>query len=96
MPEFISTGYGSARHADGWSVEYSGRWQVIYEEADRRAELEIEHGFESETIYPDTLRWTSPVQRDATSEERASIGNRVASALHFISGKSIEVSPGRA
>jgi hypothetical protein len=96
MNQFSLTSPGSVQHVDGWSVRNIGRWAVGYSDAGNSGEMEIERGFDSDTIYPDTFRWISPVEREATELERELAVLRVTSGLQFISSKQVIRSPGQA
>jgi hypothetical protein len=97
MKDFVLISPQMARHRDGWLAGDGGRWWVRYtEEGGRSGQMEIERGFDSDTIYPETLRWTVPKDRDASKEEQELVSGRVMAALAFVSGKEILSSPGRA
>lgn len=64
------------------------------EDGDAVAEVEVERGLTSNTLYPDTLRWTTPVRREVTREERRRLTERLLAGLAELSGKAIEVGPG--
>jgi len=95
MTEFTFEGPSRVVHRDGWRIRNIARHLVSYEEPDgRRAEIEIERGFSSDTLYPDTLRWVFPDERGASVTEREQVIPRVVSALVAISGDPVELSVG--
>ncbi len=93
---FLRLGPNAVEHADGWRVRNLDRWLVAYEDGDEVAEAEVERGLTTNTLYPDTLRWRSPEDREATADERRVLTERLRAGLAELSGKTIEIEPGRA
>jgi hypothetical protein len=58
MTEFSRIQPGEVLHKDGWSVYYRGRWLVMYQLGADMGEMEIEHGPESDTLYPASFHWS--------------------------------------
>lgn len=94
VSDFHRLGPNTVEHADGWRVRNLDRWLVAYEDGDAVAEVEVERGLASNTLYPDTLRWTTPVRREVTVEERRILADRLLAGLAELSGKAVEVGLG--
>lgn len=94
MSDFHRLGPNTVEHADGWRVRNVDRWLVAYEDGDAVAEVEVERGLTSNTLYPYTLLWTTPVRRDVTGEERRRLTDRLLAGLAELSGKAVEVGLG--
>lgn len=96
MGEFEFLTPGSVQHRDGWIVRNVGRALVEYQDGGRVAAIQLERGFSSNTIYPDTLKWTEEDVDELEPEEKQTVLSRIEDGLRALSGKEIERCPGRA
>jgi len=77
---FERTGGQSVRHSDGYTVRSTGRETFEYTDPDGTASIAVDRGA-SLGVYPQLIRWTAPVEREPTAEERAKILDRVLAGL---------------
>ena len=79
MP-FERTGGQSVRHSDGYTVRSTGRETFEYAGPDGTASIAVDRGV-SVGVYPQLIRWTAPVEREPTPDERTKILDRVLAGL---------------
>jgi len=80
---FERTGGQSVRHSDGYSVRSTGRETFEYTDPDGTASIAVDRGA-SLGVYPQLIRWTAPVEREPTAEERAMLLERVLAGLRAL------------
>lgn len=83
---FKKIGPNEAESSEGFVVRRTGRFELLYCEADRESSIEVEPG-EGLAVYVSSIRsWRLQDGSNAqiTSEERAQITKRVSEALAFL------------
>ena len=77
---FERTGGQSVRSSEGYTVRSTGRETFEYAGPDGTASIAVDRGA-SLGVYPHLIRWTAPVEREPTAEERSTILDRVLAGL---------------
>ncbi|MEO8694210.1 MAG: hypothetical protein ABI658_11875 [Acidimicrobiales bacterium] len=74
-------------HSDGYRVQSGGRLHVDYLEGARTARIDVEHGLDTISMYPRSIRWIAPIEGALTDAEGRLVVDRIRAGLEAMGSR---------